>query len=252
MVVPLEVCSVRIDSGYKHLSLNDGREIVTRTLLAATGMEYREHPAPGVAALSGAGVYYGAAATEAPAFRDRRVLVVGGGNTAGQAALHLARYNAEVQIIIRRESLRSTMSHYLVEQIDKEPHICVRPFTELVNVEGSGHVERVTVQMHGDTTADEAIDAVFVFIGTRPRTSWLTEDILRDSKGFVITGRDLSADPRFARVWKERREPMALESSVPGVFAAGDARAGAMNRVASAVGEGSMVVRLVHEYLALT
>jgi len=252
MVVPLEVCSVRIDAGYKHLCLNDGREIVTRTLLAATGMEYREHSAPGVAALSGAGVYYGAAATEAPAFRGRRVLVVGGGNSAGQAALHLARYNAEVQIIIRRESLRSTMSHYLIEQIDKEPHICVRPFTELVSVEGDGHVERVTLQMHGDATADETIDAVFVFIGTRPRTSWLAEDVLRDGKGFVMTGRDLSADPRFARVWKERREPMALESSVPGVFAAGDARAGAMNRVASAVGEGSMVVRLVHEYLALT
>lgn len=252
MVVPLEVCSVRIDSGYKRLCLNDGREIVTRTLLAATGMEYREHPAPGVAALSGAGVYYGAAATEAPAFRDRRVLVVGGGNSAGQAALHLARYAAEVQIVVRRESLRSTMSHYLIEQIEKTPNVCVRPFTEVVGVQGEGHVQRVTLQLHGDATAEEAIDAVFVFIGTRPRTSWLADDVLRDSKGFVITGRDLSADPRFARVWKERREPMALESSVPGVFAAGDARAGAMNRVASAVGEGSMVVRLVHEYLALT
>ena len=252
LVVPLEVCSVRIDSGYKRLRLNDGREIVTRTLLAATGMEYREHAAPGVAALSGAGVYYGAAATEAPAFKDRRVLVVGGGNSAGQAALYLARYAAEVQIVVRRDSLRATVSHYLIEQIEKTPNVCVRPFTEVVGVGGEGHVERVTLQSHGDANADEAIDAVFVFIGTRPRTAWLAEDVLRDGKGFVLTGRDLPADPRFARVWKERREPMALESSVPGVFAAGDARAGAMNRVASAVGEGSMVVRLVHEYLALT
>jgi thioredoxin reductase (NADPH) len=252
MVVPLEVCGVSIEAGYKRLRLSDGREIVTRTLLAATGMEYREHPAPGVAVLTGAGVYYGAAVTEAPSFRDRRVLVVGGGNSAGQAALHLARYAQEVQIAVRRDSLRSTMSHYLVEQIEKTPNIRLRPFTEVTGVEGDGHVERVALQVDGEVAALENIDAVFVFIGTRPRTSWLPEHVLRDSKGFVVTGRDLPTDPRFTRVWKERREPMALESSAPGVFAAGDVRAGAMNRVASAVGEGSMVVRLVHEYLELT
>lgn len=252
MVVPLEVCSVSIDpGGYKRLCLSDGRQIVTRTLLAATGMEYREHSAPGVAELTGAGVYYGAAVTEAPSFRDRRVLVVGGGNSAGQAALYLARYAKEVDIAVRRESLRATMSHYLIEQIAKAANVCLRPLTELAGVAGDGHVERVTLRL-GDNEVTESMDAVFVFIGTRPRTAWLPEGVLRDEKGFVVTGRDLLSDERFARVWKERREPMALESSVPGLFAAGDVRAGAMNRVASAVGEGSMTVRLAHEYLAMT
>jgi thioredoxin reductase (NADPH) len=220
-------------------------------MLAATGMEYREHPAAGVVTHTGAGVYYGAATTEAPAFSGRRVLVVGGGNSAGQAAMHLARYATEVQIVVRRESLRETMSRYLIEQIEKTPNIRVRPATELARVEGNDHVERVALKQD-DTVEIEDIDAVFVFIGAKPRSDWLLEAVLRDPKGFVLTGRDLPADSRFPRVWKERRDPMALETSAPGVFAAGDIRAGAMNRVASAVGEGSMAVRLVHDYLALT
>jgi thioredoxin reductase (NADPH) len=179
------------------------------------------------------------------------VLVIGGGNSAGQAALYLARYAAEVQMVVRRGSLRETMSHYLIEQIEKTENIRLRLNTELASVDGNEHVESAALQC-GETTATEEIDAVFVFIGTRPRTQWLGDTVLRDAKGFVVTGRDLSTDTRFERIWKERREPMALESSEAGVFAAGDARAGALNRVASAVGEGSMVVRLVHEYLALT
>jgi thioredoxin reductase (NADPH) len=245
------VTGVCIDAGYKRLTLGDGRHLVTRTMLVATGMEYREHSAPGLSRLSGAGVYYGAAGAEAPSFRHRRVIVVGGGNSAGQAALYLARYAADVQIVIRRGSLRDGMSHYLVEQIEKTPNIRLRAGTEIESVEGEDHVERATLKSAVETTVEE-IDAVFIFIGTRPRTAWVGDSVLRDEKGFIVTGRDLSGDARFSRVWKERREPMALESSVAGVFAAGDARAGAMNRVASAVGEGSMVVRLVHEYLALT
>jgi thioredoxin reductase (NADPH) len=252
MVIPLEVCRVSIEEGYKRLHLGDGREVVARALLASTGMEYREHPAAGMSSLTGSGVYYGAAVTEAPSFKGRRVMVVGGGNSAGQAALYLARYAADVQIVIRRDSLRSTMSHYLIEQIERTSNVRLRGQTELVGVEGDGHIERVALTVDGGPTQTEDIDAVFVFIGTRPRTAWLPEGVLRDAKGFVVTGRDLAVDPRFARIWKQRREPMALESSAPGVFAAGDVRAGAMNRVASAVGEGSMVVRLVHEYLALT
>jgi len=251
-LVPLEVTGVSIEEGYKHLRLSDGRTIVTRTLMAATGMEYREHPAPGVAALTGAGVYYGAATTEAPAFAGRRVVVVGGGNSAGQAAMHLARFAKDVQIVIRRDSLRDTMSRYLIEQIEKTPAIRLRTLTELERVEGNGHVERVALKAIDEAGQVEDIDAVFVFIGTKPRSDWLPDDVLRDNKGFVLTGRDLTADTRCARIWKERREPMPLETSVPGVFAAGDIRAGAMNRVASAVGEGSMVVRFAHEYLALT
>ncbi len=143
MLVPLEVAGVSIDAGYKHLTLSDGRTIVTRTLLAATGMEYREHPAPGVSAHTGAGVYYGAATTEAPVFSGQRVLVVGGGNSAGQAAMHLARYASEVQIVVRRDSLRDTMSHYLIEQIKRTPNIRLRTRTELERVDGDGRVERV-------------------------------------------------------------------------------------------------------------
>ena len=252
-LVPLEVTGVTVDGLYKHLALGDGRELITRTMLAATGMAYREHPAPGVAEHSGAGVYYGAATTEAPAFRGKRVLVVGGGNSAGQGAMHLARYAEDVQIVVRREDLKETMSQYLVEQIGKTPNIRLRSRAEIVSVDGEGRVQRVTLRSLADGSCRaEETDAVFVFIGARPRSDWLPAGVLRDAKGFVLTGRDLMAAEAYARTWKEPREPLPLETSVPGVFAAGDVRAGAMNRVASAVGEGSMVVRLAHEYLALT
>jgi thioredoxin reductase (NADPH) len=216
-------------------------------------MTYREHEAAGVQDYAGAGVYYGAATTEAQAVRGGRVLVVGGGNSAGQSAMHLARYAREVVIVVRRDGLRETMSHYLIAQIAATPNIRVCGRTRLVRVEGGGHVERVTLQsVESGHCAEEAMDAVFIFIGTRPHTDWLPPIVLRDAKGFVLTGRDLMADQAFGRTWKEPRDPFVLETSVPGVFAAGDVRAGALNRVAAAVGEGATVVRLVHEFLALT
>jgi thioredoxin reductase (NADPH) len=250
---PLEVTGVSIDAGYKRLTLADGRELVTRALLAATGMSYHEHPAPGIAEHTGGGVYYGAASTEAAAFSGRSVLVVGGGNSAGQGAMYLARHAKEVQIVMRRDTLHETMSQYLIEQIKRTPNIRLQPRTEIERVEGEGRVERVTLISLDDRSCRvEEVDALFVFIGTRPRSDWLPPSVLRDTKGFVLTGRDLMTTDAYARVWKEPREPLSLETSVPGVFAAGDLRASAMNRVASAVGEGSMVVRLAHEYLALT
>lgn len=252
-LAPLEVTGIKIDAGYKRLMLADGRELVTRALLAATGMLYREHPAPGVAELSGAGVYYGAAITEALAISGRRVLVVGGGNSAGQGAIYLARYAKEVKIVVRRNTLSETMSQYLIDQIAKTPNISLQLRTQIERVEGDGHVERIILASLDDGSRQvEEADALFVFVGTRPRGDWLPPEVLRDAKGFVLTGRDLMAAEAYRRTWKERREPLPLETSVPGVFAAGDLRAGAMNRVASAVGEGSMVVRLAHEYLALT
>jgi len=206
-----------------------------------------------MAEFTGAGVYYGASTTEAPVFAGRRVVVVGGGNSAGQSAMHLSRYAKDVQIVVRRETLRDTMSQYLIDQIAGTPNIRLRAGTELACVEGTGRVERVAFRTVDDGRVQaEEIDAVFVFIGTRPRSDWLPDGVRRDDKGFVLTGRDLMADGAYASVWKERREPFSLETSVPGVFAAGDVRAGAMNRVASAVGEGSMAVRFVHEYLAMT
>jgi thioredoxin reductase (NADPH) len=253
LLVPLEVTGLSIDAGYKHLTLGDGREIVTRTVLAATGMSYRQHPAEGIAEHTGAGVYYGAATTEAAAFSGRRVVVVGGGNSAGQAAMYLSRFAQDVRIVVRRDSLAGTMSRYLIDQIAQTPNIRLRTRSEVCRVDGNGRVESVKfVSLDDRTLHAEDADAVFVFIGTSPRSGWLPGAVLRDSKGFVLTGRDLTAADAFARLWKERREPLSLETSAPGVFAAGDVRAGAMNRVASAVGEGSMVVRLVHEYLALT
>jgi thioredoxin reductase (NADPH) len=252
-LVPVEVTGVSLDAGYKRLRLTDGRELVTRTLLAATGMVYREHPAPGIAQHTGAGVYYGAATTEAPVFAGKRVVVVGGGNSAGQGAMHLSRYAADVQIVIRGETLTATMSQYLIDQIARTANIRVRTRAEIASVEGGDHVESVAfTSAASGATESEDVDAVFVFIGTRPRSDWLPDDVLRDSRGFVLTGRDLMAGDGYARTWKEPREPLPLETSVPGVFAAGDLRASAMNRVASAVGEGSMVVRFVHEYLSLT
>jgi thioredoxin reductase (NADPH) len=251
-LAPVEVSTVSVEAGYKRLRLAYGRDVVTPAMVIATGMTYREHEAAGIREYTGAGVYYGAATTEAQAVQDARVLVVGGGNSAGQSAMHLARYAKEVNLIIRRTDLRQTMSHYLIEQIAATPNIRVRPCTVLTGVEGDGHLERVVLQgTDGGAPRNEPMDAVFIFIGTRPHTDWLPPTVLRDAKGFVLTGRDAAADPAFGRTWKESREPLVLETSIPGVFAAGDVRSGAMNRVAAAVGEGSMVVRLVHEYLAL-
>jgi thioredoxin reductase (NADPH) len=167
--------------------------------------------------------------------------------------MYVARGAEDVQIVVRRDGLRDTMSHYLIEQIEKTPNIRVRTRTEIERVEGEGHAERVVLRSLDDGRCQvEEAAALFVFIGTRPRTDWLPPAVLRDDKGFVLTGRDLMATEAYARTWKQSREPLPLETSVPGVFAAGDVRGGAMNRVASAVGEGAMVVRLTHEYLALT
>jgi thioredoxin reductase (NADPH) len=254
-LVPLEVTGLTIEGGYKRLRLGDGREIVTRVMLAATGMEYREHPARGISRYTGAGVYYGSASTEAPECACKRVVVVGGGNSAGQAAMYLSKHAKEVQIVIRRDSLSHTMSPYLIKQIaDVETNnIRVTCLTEVEAVAGGDRLERVTLKSMVDGRSwDEGVDAMFVFIGTQPRSGWLPKSVLVDEKGFVLTGRDLMAAEGYARLWKESREPLTFETSVPGVFAAGDLRAGAMNRVASAVGEGSMVVRLAHDYLSLT
>jgi thioredoxin reductase (NADPH) len=250
---PIGVTGVTVEGGYKRLTLGDGRVVVARALLATTGMAYRQHPAEGIEALSGAGVYHGASTTEAAALAGRRALVVGGGNSAGQCALYLSRFARQVDIVIRKDCLKPSMSQYLVDRIEAADNIGIRRETVLERVDGDGRLQRVHLApaAGGAATIEEA-DAVFVFIGTRPQSDWLPDDVLRDAKGFILTGRDLAACSDYARLWKEQREPLMLETSVPGLFAAGDVRSGAMNRVASAVGEGSMAVRLVHAYLGMT
>lgn len=253
VLIPVNVAGLSVDGGYKRLALADGRELVARAVIAATGMTYREHTAEGIASFSGAGVYYGSAMTEAVSCRDRRIVIIGGGNSAGQSAVYLSRFATEVNILVRRENLNETMSRYLVDQIAAIPNIRIRLRTILERVEGEGRLERITLRLlENDSVIVEPADALFIFIGAHPHSSWLPPTVLQNARGFVLTGQDAALAEGFRNAWKETREPMLLETSVAGVFAAGDVRAGALNRVASAVGEGAMAVRLVRDYLAQT
>ena len=252
-LVPECVTALTANAGYKHLTLAGGRELVSRSVIIATGMTYRGHPAEGCSVLAGAGVYYGAAVTEARSCINNRVLVVGGGNSAGQGAIYLSRFAKEVDLIVRRNDLSETMSRYLVDQLASIPNIRIRPRTSVARVEGDGRLERVWLtSLEDGSVSVEDVQAVFVFIGTRPHSEWLPASVLRNDKGFVLTGRDAAIAERFPMTWKEPREPMSLETSLPGVFAAGDVRAGAMNRVGTAVGEGALAIKFVVDYLART
>jgi thioredoxin reductase (NADPH) len=253
ILVPVSAAGLSVDGGYKRVMLSDGRELVTRAVITATGMTYREHAAAGISDYIDAGVYYGASMTEAHACRGCRVMVIGGGNSAGQSAVHLSRFAREVSLVVRRDSLNATMSHYLIQQLAALPNVRIRTCMAAERVEGQGRLERIWLKsLVDESVSTENVDALFIFIGTRPHTDWLPPSVLRNSKGFILTGRDAEGVEGFSRTWKETREPMPLETTIPGIFAAGDVRAGAMNRVASAVGEGAMAVRLVSDYLART
>ncbi|MGB3779596.1 MAG: FAD-dependent oxidoreductase [Tunicatimonas sp.] len=250
-LAPAEVTDICMQDGYKILTMSDGSKIRTRSIVIATGVNYRKLEAAGVDNFTGAGVYYGAATTEANSCQDQDVFVVGGGNSAGQGAMYLANFARQVYIVVRKPDLSSSMSQYLIDQINKTDNITVLGETEVVEACGDGHLERIVTE-NVTTNEREQRDAggLFIFIGNRPYTDWIQSDILKDKRGFVETGKDLSRHPEFKKLWKLEREPFLLETSTPGVFAAGDVHAGAMNRVASAVGEGSMSIKLVHEYLA--
>ena len=248
LLAPQEVTSLCVQDEYKVLTLADGSEVRTRAVVLATGVSYRTLNVPGEHHLSGAGVYYGAARTEARSCDQQDVYIVGGGNSAGQAAMYLATYARRVFILIRGESLAASMSAYLIEQIGQTENIEILPFAEVKEVCGQDHLEEVIISNKGEIQRRPA-RALFVFIGAKPSTEWVQDIILCDKRGFMLTGRDLVTDPRFAASWKRDREPYLLETCVPGIFAAGDNRVGAMARVASAVGEGSMAIKFVHEYL---
>lgn len=251
VLLPRAVRDICQKDGYKKVLLDNGEEINTHSIVITTGVDYRKLETKGVPDFTGAGIYYGAAMTEAAAFRDCEVYVVGGGNSAGQAAMHLSKFAANVTIVIRRKDLTSTMSAYLIDQINKRGNIHILPCSEITEASGTGRLEELAI-LQADTgeTITRKANALFIFIGARPFTEWIGLDIIKDEKGFLETGRDLKTYEHFKQIWKQDRDPYLLETSCPGIFAAGDVRAGAMNRVASAVGEGSMSISFVHKYLA--
>lgn len=248
---PRQVKQIKVKDGYKTLVLDDDSEVNTRVVVITTGVDYRKLETPGVEAFSGAGIYYGAATTEASSCKDKDVFVVGGGNSAGQAAMYLAKFARKVHILIRREDLTSTMSSYLIDQISSTSNISVMSRSEIAEAKGTDKLESLVIEnLDTHETAEYEASALYIFIGAKPFTDWLSEDIIKDSKEFLITGRDLISSPEFSKKWKLDRDPYLLETSCPGIFAAGDVRSGAMTRVASAVGEGSMAISFVHKYLA--
>jgi len=248
---PQEVVNIESVDQYKKISLADGNCLNAKAVVITTGVNYRMLESKGLSDFTGAGVYYGAAMTEAHAFKDKQVYIVGGGNSAGQAAMYLSTFAEKVHIVIRRESLVSTMSAYLIDQIKGTKNIELVPFTEVLEASGNGHLQKLILKNNKEESQkDVEADGLFIFIGARPYTDWIGENVIKNDKGFIETGKELGKYDSFPKVWKLNRQPYMLETCNPGIFAAGDVRAGAMNRVASAVGEGAMSIKYVHEYLA--
>lgn len=250
-ITPQSVKDIRQKDGYNKIILEDDTEINTRSVIITTGVDYRKLETQGIADFTGAGVYYGAAMTEAAACTDKEVYIVGGGNSAGQAAMYLSKFAKNVYILIRKEDLTSTMSAYLIDQIKGTPNIHLRPRTEITAATGHEKLEKLAIsRIDTGETEEVTADALYVFIGAKPFTDWIALNIIRDEKGFIETGRELRNYDSFPKIWKQDRDPYLLETSCPGIFAAGDVRARSMNRVAAAVGEGSMAISFVHKYLA--
>lgn len=245
-----EVSGVEEHGPVRRVRFSDGTAVDARAVVLATGVSYRQLAAPGIEDLTGRGVFYGAALTEAASCSEQDVYIVGGANSAGQAAVYLARGARSVTLLVRGPSLESSMSHYLIQQLAAVPNIHVRTCTEVIAGHGTDRLEALTLRDNAAGT-EERVDTgwLFVFIGAAPRTEWLDGTVVRDGKGFVFAGPDLPIDDGRPRGWPLERPPYHLETSVPGVFVAGDARAESAKRVASAVGEGAMAVMFVHRYL---
>jgi thioredoxin reductase (NADPH) len=252
IVAPQEATTLRVAGPYRYLGLNDGTELSCHAMLLATGVQWRKLDIPGMDRLQGAGVYYGGGtATEAVSCKEEDVYIIGGANSAGQAAMSFAQYARRVVLLLRGDSLSATMSQYLIEQIQNTGNIQIEYRTQVVEVHGDDHLEAVSFVsgLRKDVNRVQA-NSLFVFIGAEPRTSWLDGTVERNERGFILTGPDLLRPGKRPRGWTLERDPSLLETNIPGVFAVGDVRYGSVKRVASGVGEGSVAIQFVHQYLS--
>jgi thioredoxin reductase (NADPH) len=248
---PQEAVGVRVDGPYRYIKLGDGFEISCHALLLATGVQWRTLDIPGIDRLQGAGVYYGGGTSEALSCKGETVYIVGGANSAGQAAMHFSKFAGKVVMLVRGNSLASTMSHYLIEQIEKTPNIEVWTQSSVIEVHGDTRLSAITIRRElRDQTEQLPASSLFIFIGASPRTEWLGDLIARDGRGFILSGPDLLRDGKRPAGWTLDRDPGLLETNIPGIFAVGDVRHGSIKRVASGVGEGAVVVQFIHQYLA--
>jgi thioredoxin reductase (NADPH) len=255
IISPQEVTGMRVEDPYRFITLADGTEISCHALILALGVSWRRLDVPGLDRLTGAGVYYGAAQTEALTCQGEDVYIIGGANSAGQAAMYFSKYARQVTMLVRGESLTKSMSQYLIEQIAETPNITVQPHSSVVEAKGETSLEAIAINMAGEVKLVPAT-SLFIFIGAVPRTEWLDGNVECDDRGFVVTGSDLKSSERSTtsthrpKGWRLDRDPYLLETNIPGVFAVGDVRHGSIKRVASGVGEGSICVQFVHQYLA--
>ncbi|HWZ48629.1 MAG TPA: FAD-dependent oxidoreductase, partial [Herbaspirillum sp.] len=251
IILTQEAVAVRVEEPYKFVKLSNGAELSCHALVVASGVSYSKLEAPGIDGLTGAGVYYGIAMTDAANCANQDIYIIGGGNSAGQGAMFLCTHARTVTLVCRGPSASVHMSQYLIDQINATPNIRMRPSTVVASVSGQGHLAEIT--LHDiNTGRDESVAAagLFIYIGAVPCTDWLSGIVERDEQGFVVTGRSLLRDGKRPAGWPLARDPFPLEASVPGIFVAGDVRADSVKRVAAAVGEGAITVHLVHQYLA--
>lgn len=251
ILAPQEVVGMRADGPYRILKLADGAEISCHALMIASGVQWRRMEVPGMDRLQGAGIYYGGGASEAMACKGEIVYIVGGANSAGQAAMHFSKFADKVVMLVRGKSLAATMSQYLIDQIEQTSNIQLWANASISEVHGNARLEEVSVHC-SDTNKIERVPAtsLFIFIGALPRTDWLAGTVERDDKGFILTGPDLVHEGKHPKGWPLERDPYLLETNIPGVFAVGDVRHGSVKRVASGVGEGSVAVQFIHQYLS--
>lgn len=250
VLTPAEVKSITLNGHYKITEMMDGSVINSKAIVIATGVAYKQLDIPGIDRFTGAGVYYGSAAVEVHACKNEDIYIVGGGNSACQAALYMSKYASSVNIIIRKSSLSQTAANYLVENISRIPNIYILVNMDVIACAGNTRLESITIK-NATNGSEQSVPAkaLFIYIGTRPGTDWLKNLVLTDEKGFIITGRELMKEKNYHTFWKPEREPYLPETSIPGIFAAGDVRYGALTGISAAVGEGSMAIRFVRKYL---